>query len=41
MFKINVKLSKENEQLEKSIIELKYYIQFIKNSNKVLENEIA
>lgn len=41
MFKLSVKLSKENEKLERSILELKDYINFKENSDKVLENEIV
>lgn len=40
MLKLGDKLSKENKKLEIRIIEFKDYIEFLKNSNKVLRNEI-
>lgn len=40
MFKLSVKLSKDNEKLEKIIVEFKEYIEFLENKNKVLGEEI-
>lgn len=41
IIKIRVKLNKENEILEKNIVDLKDYIKFSKNNNNTLGEEIA
>lgn len=41
MFKLNVKLNKENDKLEKNIIDLKDDSKFLENNNKILGKEIS
>lgn len=41
MFQLSVKVSKENKKLEKSITDLKDYVEFLENSNKILGEEIS
>lgn len=41
MFKLSVKLSKENGKLEISIIVFKGYIDFLENGNKIIGEEIT
>lgn len=41
LFKLSVKLAKENEKLEKIIIDLKDYSQFLENRNKFLYEDFS
>lgn len=36
MFKLSAKLSKDNDNLEKSIVYFKEYNEFLENNNKIL-----
>lgn len=39
MFELSVKLNKENDKLEKNIIDLKDHIELLENRNKILGEE--
>lgn len=41
MFKIICDLVKENDKLEKNIVDIKNYIEFLENTNKILGEEIV
>lgn len=40
IFKLNVKLIQDNEALEKRIIDIKEYIEFVENRNKFLVTKL-
>lgn len=37
MFKINIKLNKDNYKIKMGVIYLKEYIEFLENGNKILD----
>lgn len=41
MFKINVNLNKDNDKLDKIIVVLKDYVWFLKDINKILDENNA
>lgn len=41
MFKFSVNINKDNDKLKKKIVDLKDYIEFLENRNKIIGEEMA